>query len=91
MTARQRAAAKSKPAPASEVAVTWRGTRFRLPTAEAFPLDALEAEEAGRHLTALRLVLGPEQYATWRSMASTAADAEEFSTVVMRELGVGNR
>lgn len=91
MSTRQRAAAKSKPGPGSDVAVMWRGKRFTLPTADDFPLDALEAEEQGKHLTALRLILGPEQYATWRSMAATARDAEEFSTAVMRELGVGNR
>jgi hypothetical protein len=93
VTARQRAAAtRNKPAkPSGEVTVSWRGTTFVLPSADDFPLDALEAEEAGRHLTALRLILGDDQYATWRAEARTARDAEEFSAVVMGELGAGNR
>ena len=93
MTARQRAAAtKAKPATVpTEVTVTWRGTVFTLPTADDFPLDALEAEEQGKHLTALRLILGDVQYAAWRAQARTARDAEEFSAEVMGELGAGNR
>jgi len=93
MTARQRAeATKTKPAKETPgVTVSWRGTTYTLPTADDFPLDALEAEENGKTLTALRLILGDEQYATWRADARTAGDAEEFSTHIMRELGAGNR
>jgi hypothetical protein len=92
MTARQRAeATKTKPKETPGVTVSWRGTTYTLPTADDFPLDALEAEENGKTLTALRLILGDEQYATWRADARTAGDAEEFSTHIMRELGAGNR
>lgn len=92
MSARQRAEATGKTAAtASALAVMWRGKRFTLPRAEEFPLEAMEAEEEGKHLTALKLILGAEQYATWRALASTAADAEDFSSVVMAELGRGNR
>ncbi|GLY51296.1 hypothetical protein [Lentzea sp. NBRC 102530] len=93
MSTRQRAAAtKTKTARASkDVTVQWRETTFTLPTAEDFPLEALEAEEEGRHLAALRVILGAEQYKAWRALARTAADAEEFSAVVMQELGAGNR
>ncbi|WP_026424671.1 hypothetical protein [Actinokineospora inagensis] len=91
MSSRQRAEATGNPAPTgSELAVMWRGKRFVLPSAEQFPLEALEAEEEGRHLAALRIILGDAQYRTWRSLAATAADAEDFSTKVMRELGRGN-
>jgi hypothetical protein len=68
----------------------WRGARFTLPSASEFPLEAMEAEEEGRHLAALRLILGEAQYRTWRALAKTAADAESFSSAVMRELGRGN-
>jgi hypothetical protein len=99
MTTRQRAeatntkrATKTKTTAAADgVTVTWRGTAYRLPTADDFPLDAMEAEENGKTLTALRLILGDDQYATWRADARTAGDAEEFSTHIMRELGAGNR
>lgn len=93
MSTRQRAAAtKTKRTSTSdEITVTWRGVTYTLPQADDFPLDALEAEEQGKHLTALRLVLGPEQYKTWRGEARTARDAEEFSSEVMTELGAGNR
>jgi hypothetical protein len=91
MATRQRAEAIGKPtSPAAGLAVQWRGTRFTLPRAEDFPLEALEAEEEGKHLTALKLILGADQYKTWRGLASTAADAEEFSAAVMKELGRGN-
>ncbi|WP_410648156.1 hypothetical protein [Amycolatopsis sp. cmx-4-54] len=91
MATRQRAEATGKPAsPGGNLAVTWRGKKFTLPTPDRFPLAAMEAEEEGRHLTALKLILGADQYSTWRALASTAADAEDFSTVVMQELGRGN-
>ncbi|KFU77762.1 hypothetical protein SAMN04489729_0847 [Amycolatopsis lurida] len=91
MATRQRAEATGKPAsPGADLAVTWRGKRFTLPSPDRFPLEALEAEEDGKHLTALKLILGPDQYAKWRGLAATAADAEDFSAVVMKELGRGN-
>ncbi|MER6665730.1 hypothetical protein ABT256_14400 [Amycolatopsis japonica] len=91
MATRQRAEATGKPvSPGADLAVTWRGKRFTLPSPDRFPLEALEAEEDGKHLTALKLILGPDQYAKWRGLAATAADAEDFSAVVMKELGRGN-
>ncbi|CRK55426.1 hypothetical protein [Alloactinosynnema sp. L-07] len=91
MSAKQRAEATGKPTTTEAgPVITWRATRFRLPRTEDFPLEALEAEEDGKHLTALRLILGELQYTTWRSLATTAADAEEFSVAVMKELGAGN-
>jgi hypothetical protein len=87
----QRAEATRKtPATTDGRSVMWRGKRFRLPTPAAMPLEALEAEEDGKHLTALRLILGTKQYATFRALAATAADAEDFSAQVMKELGRGN-
>ena len=68
----------------------WRGRRFTLPSAGNFPLDAIEAEEQGKVLLSLKLILGEEQYATWRTLARTAGDAEHFSSTIMRELGRGN-
>jgi hypothetical protein len=32
----------------------------------------------------LKLVLGTKQYKTWRALAATAADAEEFSVTERR-------
>ncbi|MYW95999.1 hypothetical protein G3I59_36700 [Amycolatopsis rubida] len=91
MATRQRTEAIGKPAASGrDLAVTWRGKRFSLPSPEKFPLEALEMEEEGKHLTALKLILGADQYATWRGLAATAADAEDFSAVVMKELGRGN-
>jgi hypothetical protein len=92
MTTRQRAEAVGKPHSLDAGhTVLWRGKRFTLPSAESFPLEALEAEEEGKHLTALKLILGNGQYAIWRSLAATAADAEDFSAAVMKELGRGNQ
>ena len=64
----------------------WRGKRFTLPTPENYPLDAIEAEEDGRTLAALRMILGTEQYATFREIAKTTGDAENFSQAIMRHL-----
>ncbi|MGI8310667.1 hypothetical protein [Saccharopolyspora hattusasensis] len=92
MSAAQRAEAIGTTAPDREgVRISWRGTEFTLPRAEAFPLEAMEAEEDGRHLTALRHILGEAQYILWRGIARTAGDAEEFAAQVMAEVGVGNR
>jgi hypothetical protein len=92
VSTRQRAEATKTKAPVpTGLSVSWRGTTFALPAPDDFPLDALEAEEEGKTLTALRLILGADQYQTWRGLASTARDAEEFSGQIMRELGPGNR
>lgn len=91
MSTRQRAEATGKaPAKKADTGVMWRGKRFTLPPASDVPLEALEAEEDGKHLTALRLILGPAQYATFRQLATTAGDVEEFSTAVTEVLGRGN-
>ena len=90
MSASQRAEATRKPVTTDGRAVMWRGKRFTLPTPAQMPLEALEAEEEGKHLTALKLILGAEQYAAFRGLAATAADAEDFSAQVMKELGRGN-
>ncbi|MBP2479100.1 hypothetical protein JOF53_007972 [Crossiella equi] len=93
MSARQRTEAtkkKTTTTPASPT-VDWRGLTFTLPLAEAFPLEAIEAEEAGKPMAALRIILGTEQYAQWRTVAGTVADAEEFSAAVVGALGRGNR
>ncbi|GGU46822.1 hypothetical protein [Lentzea flava] len=71
-------------------AVMWRGKRFGLPAPKDYPLDAIEAEEQGRTLTALRLILGEDQYATFCELAKTTGDADDFSKAIMRELGRGN-
>jgi hypothetical protein len=92
MSSRQRAETVGKPSsPEPGHTVTWRSKRFVLPSADDFPLEALEAEEEGKHLTALKLILGTDQYVTWRGLAATAADAEDFSAAVMKELGRGNQ
>ncbi|ANZ36476.1 hypothetical protein BBK82_10760 [Lentzea guizhouensis] len=72
-------------------AVMWRGKRFGLPAPQDYPLDAIEAEESGQTLTALRLILGDDQYSTFRTLARTTGDADDFSKAIMRELGRGNR
>ncbi|TQM83228.1 hypothetical protein FHX81_5646 [Saccharothrix saharensis] len=90
MSRSQRREATNRPAARSEHAVMWRGKRFTLPSASEFPLAAIEAEEEGKVLLSLRLILGDEQYTTWRGLATTAADAEHFSQTIMRELGRGN-
>lgn len=87
---RREATGNPTPGPRSEHAVMWRGKRFVLPSADEFPLDAIEAEEQGKVLLSLRMILGEEQYATWRTLARTAGDAEHFSKTIMRELGRGN-
>lgn len=71
-------------------AVMWRGKRFSLPRPEDYPLDAIEAEENGQTLKALRMILGEDQYATLRTIAKTTGDADDFSRAIMRELGRGN-
>lgn len=91
MSNRQRREASGQAAPAPKSAVMWRGKRFTLPAPEDYPLEAIEAEEDGRTLKALRLILGDDQYATFRTLGKTAGDAEDFSKAIMRELGRGNR
>jgi hypothetical protein len=87
---RQEATGKNTLGPKPGSFVMWRGKRFSLPAPQDYPLDAIEAEENGRTLTALRLILGEDQYATFRTLARTTGDADDFSKAIMRELGRGN-
>jgi len=79
LSATQRAEAIGTPStPEARLPAPRRGTRLTLPRAEDFPLNAREAEEDDKHLTALTLILGADQYTTWRRLTTTAAHAEEF-------------
>lgn len=65
MSVRQRTEATGKPAsPGADLTVMWRSKRFIIPNPNNFPFEALEAEEEGKHLTARKLILGANQYAT---------------------------
>lgn len=92
MSQRQRREATGNTHPSGKPgsAVMWRGKRFGLPAPQDYPLDAIEAEEQGHTLTALRLILGDDQYSTFRELAKTTGDADDFSKAIMRELGRGN-
>lgn len=87
---RQEATGKYTPGPKPGSAVMWRGKRYSLPAPQDYPLEAIEAEENGRTLTALRIILGEDQYAAFRRDAKTTGDADDFSRAIMRELGRGN-
>lgn len=91
MSDRQRREATGAPAAASGTALMWRGKQFTLPTPENYPLDAIEAKQEGRTLAARRMILGEARYRTFRALAHTTGDAENFSRAIMRELKQGNR
>lgn len=92
MSQRQRREASGTTDPGGKpgAAMMWQGTRFTLPQPEDYPLEAIEAEENGQILKTIELILGDEQYATFRSKARTAGDAVNFLKSMARQVGRGN-
>ncbi|CAM3624611.1 hypothetical protein GCM10009799_05920 [Nocardiopsis rhodophaea] len=59
--------------------LTLAGAEYRLPaTSEHWPLETMEAFEEGKVVTALRGLLGPDQ---WKQLKSTGATLSDLNTL----------
>lgn len=68
----------------------FEGENYSIPPASEWDLDALEAWEEGKVATLVRALLGPEQYATFRSVPRTVGDLSRFAETLQDAVGAGN-
>lgn len=77
--------ATGKPLP-----VEYNGDTYLVPPTEEWDLDVLEAIDDNKLTTALRALLGVEQYATFRKTNTKVKALGEFMDVAGKAVGAGN-
>lgn len=65
-----------------EMTFDYGGETYTVPTPKLWPLEAGDAEESGRPLESLKIILGPKQYKLFRSVPRTLGDAEDIMTAM---------
>ncbi|WP_431870801.1 hypothetical protein [Nocardiopsis eucommiae] len=74
--------------------ISFRGERFRLPELEggSLDIDVIEAFEDGKVVTAVRSLLGMQQWATVKAMTPkpTMADLEDIADKIAKVYGMGS-
>lgn len=66
----------------ADVTFTYDGVEYTIPPGKSWPLEAQELSEEGRFLAAIKLVLGPKQYKTFKSKPRTLGDGEDLMTAM---------
>lgn len=69
------------------VTVVFDGETYTLPVKEDWDIAILEAAEEGRVSTIMRLLLGPEQYAKFRSRHTKIRELNAFAEAIMARYG----
>lgn len=70
--------------------VEFNGETYAVPPAEDWDLEVLEAIDESRMTTALRALLGDEQYAKFRAGNRKVRDLGAFFTAAGKKVGAGN-
>ncbi|MFD7336670.1 hypothetical protein ACFV98_11785 [Streptomyces violascens] len=86
-SASAKAAAKKAEAEAGPVSFEHRGLTFEIPNALDMPLELLEAED---ELTAVRLIVGDDQWAAYKATRPTIRQFGEFADLVAKASGQGD-
>lgn len=86
MTARKTPAAAE--ALREMIPFTARGVDFELTPSDEWDFEAIEAFEAGKVATFLRLILGEEQYNAFKATKPKVGDIDEFVTDLQKALGI---
>lgn len=76
---------------ADTVTVTYGGHAYTIPaTVDDWSIDALELAERGQPARLLNAVLGPDQYAQFKSRHSKVRELREMSDQIARVSGFGS-
>ena len=67
-----------------EIVFEFDGVTYTVPPAKTWPLEAQEAEEAGQFATALKEILGEEQYKKFKKKPRTVGDLEDITTELFK-------
>jgi hypothetical protein len=73
----------------TDIAVEFEDVTYHVPPVGQWPIDAMEAAEQGRGITATRLVLGDDQWAEFRKHHSTGAEVEAFMDAIKAVIANG--
>ena len=63
---------------------------YEIPASDDWSIDALEALDTGKAISAVRELLGTVQWRTFRSKHSTARELGELSEALAKAAGLGN-
>lgn len=85
MTASQKAAATG-----GAVSFSYDGDDYTIPPSEDWPIEVVESIEEGRVVSAIKALLGPEQYAAFRAGHSTVKDLNGLFDAAGEAVGTGN-
>ncbi|WP_431889473.1 hypothetical protein [Nocardiopsis alba] len=88
MTTKKKTTTTDKPK-----AISFRSERFRLPELDGgMDIDTLEAFEDGKVITAIRGLLGPDQWAKLKAMTPkpNIGDLEEIADKIAKVYGMGS-
>lgn len=66
---------------------TFRDAEYTVPQREDWPIEALEAQEEGRMVGALKELMG-SQWFTFRKTSKTAKDLEEFAEALFAAVNI---
>ena len=72
------------------ITFSYDGETYEVPAPALWDLDVLEAAEDGRVTVACRTLLGPAQWATFRSKPRNAKDLGNLYEAVQEAVGAGN-
>lgn len=82
--------ATAKDMASDTVSFEYGGNTFSVGDAEGWDVEVLEAFEDGKVVTAVRALLGPEQWATFKAGKPTVAELNGLFEVAAEALGLGN-
>lgn len=69
----------------------WRGETFSILTTEEWPFEAMEAFEDGKLTKFLREILGPVEYAHFKSLKPKVSDLNDFVDAAQEALGISGK
>ena len=72
------------------VTFEYGGASYAVGSADGWDVEVLEAFEDGKIVTAVRALLGVEQWARFKATKPTVGELNEFFEVAAEALGLGN-
>lgn len=85
-----KAAARKAEATDEPIAFEFEGETYEIPASADWPLSAVEALEDEKGVRFARELLGPEQWAAFRSVPRTVGDLDRFAQAMQEAAGLGN-
>ncbi|GAB1641770.1 hypothetical protein [Krasilnikovia sp. MM14-A1259] len=88
MAAPRKTAAARAEAIGAPIKFAYDGELYEIPPSKDWDLDVLEAIDEGRITTAVRLIVGDEQWSVFRSTRRTVGDLNDFFTEAQKAAGI---